>query len=329
MNSTMKKYIAALLALLMILTLLTGCTDSSEPVIGGDSTILPGEEPEAGNQQQEEAEQEEGEQEEEEPDVEEEPPTEEEPTAPELIGLEKAKKIALQDAGFSEKQAKFTVTKLEKPKNQKYYNISFTADETSYCYHIDPYSGQILYSAFPYKERPVDYGGIITPAVPMPIKTSQVISLAHQAHGISEKNTVFYILETIPREYSKEEWYKEFFYRTTLYQGKQEYTCLIDPYHNGTVLEKGVEDKIYNPDERGFISPGDAKKTALLYLKEFHTHDKNINFQNAVFHDIYLMNRKQEYYYFVRYDKNGLRYTAQINAMTGKCNSAHSEKIKK
>ena len=67
------------------------------------------------------------------------------PTAPEMIGLEKAKKIALQDAGLSASEVVFSKARLEKDDGEYFYEIEFfIRGEREYEYEIDPFTGRIL-----------------------------------------------------------------------------------------------------------------------------------------------------------------------------------------
>ena len=68
------------------------------------------------------------------------------PLAPEFIGLEKAKQIALEDAGLDEATQKIVFTREELSRNQgkPYYILEFYTDKCAYSYKVDAVSGDIL-----------------------------------------------------------------------------------------------------------------------------------------------------------------------------------------
>lgn len=68
------------------------------------------------------------------------------PPAPEFIGLEKAKQIALEDAGLDEATQKIVFTREELSRNQgkPCYILEFYTDKCAYSYKVDAVSGDIL-----------------------------------------------------------------------------------------------------------------------------------------------------------------------------------------
>ena len=68
------------------------------------------------------------------------------PLAPEFIGLEKAKQIALEDAGLDEATQKIVFTREELSRNQgkPCYILEFYTAEKQYSYKVDAVSGEIL-----------------------------------------------------------------------------------------------------------------------------------------------------------------------------------------
>ena len=68
------------------------------------------------------------------------------PLAPEFIGLEKAKQIALEDAGLDEATQKIVFTREELSRNQgkPYYILEFYTDKCAYSYKVDAVFGDIL-----------------------------------------------------------------------------------------------------------------------------------------------------------------------------------------
>ena len=68
------------------------------------------------------------------------------PPAPEFIGLEKAKQIALEDTGLDETAQKIVFTREELSRNQgkPCYILEFYTDKCAYSYKIDAVSGEII-----------------------------------------------------------------------------------------------------------------------------------------------------------------------------------------
>ena len=68
------------------------------------------------------------------------------PLAPEFIGLEKAKQIALEDAGLDETAQKIVFTREELSRNQgkPCYILEFYTDKCAYSYKVDAVSGDII-----------------------------------------------------------------------------------------------------------------------------------------------------------------------------------------
>ena len=68
------------------------------------------------------------------------------PLAPEFIGLEKAKQIALEDAGLDEAAQKIVFTREELSRNsgKPCYILEFYTDKCAYSYKVDAVSGEII-----------------------------------------------------------------------------------------------------------------------------------------------------------------------------------------
>ncbi|WP_373214597.1 PepSY domain-containing protein [Ruminococcus sp. 5_1_39BFAA] len=61
-----------------------------------------------------------------------------------LIGLEKAKEIALSDAGLDAAKVSFSKIKFEKGNHEVVYEVEFYQDRDEFEYTIDAYSGEVL-----------------------------------------------------------------------------------------------------------------------------------------------------------------------------------------
>ena len=77
------------------------------------------------------------------------------PLAPEFIGLEKAKQIALEDAGLDEATQKIVFTREELSRNQgkPCYILEFNTDRCAYSYKVDAVSGDILEKNIEWRSR--------------------------------------------------------------------------------------------------------------------------------------------------------------------------------
>ena len=77
------------------------------------------------------------------------------PLAPEFIGLEKAKQIALEDAGLDEATQKIVFTREELNRNsgKPCYILEFYTDKCAYSYKVDAVSGDILEKNIEWRSR--------------------------------------------------------------------------------------------------------------------------------------------------------------------------------
>ena len=77
------------------------------------------------------------------------------PPAPEFIGLEKAKQIALEDAGLDEATQKIVFTREELSRNsgKPCYILEFYTDKCAYSYKVDAVSGGILEKNIEWRSR--------------------------------------------------------------------------------------------------------------------------------------------------------------------------------
>ena len=77
------------------------------------------------------------------------------PLAPEFIDLEKAKQIALEDAGLDEATQKIVFTREELSRNQgkPCYILEFYTDRCAYSYEVDAVSGDILEKNIEWRSR--------------------------------------------------------------------------------------------------------------------------------------------------------------------------------
>ena len=93
------------------------------------------------------------------------------PPAPEFIGLEKAKQIALEDAGLDEATQKIVFTREELSRNQgkPCYILEFYTDRCAYSYKVDAVSGDILEKNIEWRSRQESEPVSETVKAPIPI----------------------------------------------------------------------------------------------------------------------------------------------------------------
>ena len=93
------------------------------------------------------------------------------PLAPEFIGLEKAKQIALEDAGLDEATQKIVFTREELSRNQgkPCYILEFYTDKCAYSYKVDAVSGDILEKNIEWRSRQESEPVSETVKAPIPI----------------------------------------------------------------------------------------------------------------------------------------------------------------
>ena len=93
------------------------------------------------------------------------------PLAPEFIGLEKAKQIALEDAGLDEATQKIVFTREELSRNQgkPCYILEFYTDRCAYSYKVDAVSGDILEKNIEWRSRQESEPVSETVKAPIPI----------------------------------------------------------------------------------------------------------------------------------------------------------------
>lgn len=107
------------------------------------------------------------------------------------ISLEKAKEIALSDAGFKEKQVTFVKAKLDYDDGKKIYEIEFYKGNQEYDYEIDAATGKILaidYDAEDYTPKKEESKNAVT------LEEAKEIALKHAAQkydNIKTKDATF------------------------------------------------------------------------------------------------------------------------------------------
>ena len=156
-----------------------------------------------------------------------------EPTSPapaaEAIGIERAKLIALRDAGLTD--AKFTKAEEDTEDGKPVYELQFRTDKGEYDYEIDAFTGAILSQSF----EPVKELQTVTPSTAY-ISLEEAKTIALQRAGLTADKATFSMAK-LEKEDGRQVYEIEF------YAGAKEYECTIDAV-NGSILDyetEGVE----------------------------------------------------------------------------------------
>ena len=199
-----------------------------------------------------------------------------------LISLEKAKSIALKDAGLVENAEKIVFTKEELIRNQDkpYYLLEFYTGKYQYHYEIDAKTGEIIYGR-------------------RYILLADAKKIAVDDAGCTEK-------VTFTEEELVDGGIKTPYYRLVFIYRKTQWTYRINAV-SGDILEK----KSKNTDEPDYISLEEAKKIALKDA-ELDKYAQKIVFTKAEF------NRYQgKQCYLLEFYTGKNQYYYQIDAKTG------------
>ena len=199
-----------------------------------------------------------------------------------LISLEKAKSIALKDAGLVENAEKIVFTKEELIRNQDkpYYLLEFYTGKYQYHYEIDAKTGEIIYGR-------------------RYILLADAKKIAVDDAGCTEKVTFI-------EEELVDGGIKTPYYRLVFTYRKTQWTYRINAV-SGDILEK----KSKNTDEPDYISLEEAKKIALKDA-ELDKYAQKIVFTKAEF------NRYQgKQCYLLEFYTGKNQYYYQIDAKTG------------
>ncbi len=199
-----------------------------------------------------------------------------------LISLEKAKSIALNDAGLVENAEKIVFTKEELIRNQgkPYYLLEFYTGKYQYHYEIDAKTGDIIYGR-------------------RYILLADAKRIAVDDAGCTER-------VTFTEEELVDGGIKTPYYRLVFTDRKTQWTYRINAV-SGAILEK----KSKNTDEPDYISLEEAKKIALKDA-ELDKYAQKIVFTKAEF------NRYQgKQCYLLEFYTGKNQYYYQIDAKTG------------
>jgi uncharacterized membrane protein YkoI len=146
------------------------------------------------------------------------------------IGVDKAKEIALSDAGVSESAAVFTKERLDRDDGRVVYELKFSGGDTRYDYEIDAVSGDIR-----------DFGRktTVTAQAAASVDASQYIGEARAKEiALSDAGLAESDVRKIKAKLDREDGRKV--YEVEFKCGQTEYEYEIDPV-SGAILKSDIE----------------------------------------------------------------------------------------
>ena len=166
------------------------------------------------------------------------------------IGVERAKEIALKDAGLSASQVSFVRAGLDWDNGRMEYEVEFWKDNVEYDYEIDAYTGTILHS-----DRDIEGYSIPTQSsADIGADRAKEIALDHA--GVSASKATF-VRAHLDYEDGRRVYDVEF------YSGSKEYDYEIDAA-TGDILSYDFDAESYTPssgnDSGSYISQSRAKQ---------------------------------------------------------------------
>ena len=171
------------------------------------------------------------------------------------IGVERAKEIALKDAGLSASQVSFVRAGLDWDNGRMEYEVEFWKDNVEYDYEIDAYTGTILHS-----DRDIEGYSIPTQSsADIGADRAKEIALDHA--GVSASKATF-VRAHLDYEDGRRVYDVEF------YSGSKEYDYEIDAY-TGDVLSYDYDAEaslIGNTGSGKEITAAEAKSLALAQV---------------------------------------------------------------
>ena len=171
------------------------------------------------------------------------------------IGVERAKEIALKDAGLSASQVSFVRAGLDWDNGRMEYEVEFWKDNVEYDYEIDAYTGTILHS-----DRDIE-GYSIPAQSSADIGADRAKEIALDHAGVSASKATF-VRAHLDYEDGRRVYDVEF------YSGSKEYDYEIDAY-TGDVLSYDYDAEaslIGNTGSGKEITAAEAKSLALAQV---------------------------------------------------------------
>ncbi len=206
------------------------------------------------------------------------------------IGVEAARKLALEDAGLQSREVRFEATTLAHHGDMDYYPIRFTTDSGSYRYDIEALTGTVIERSAPNGEQPAPPEK--SPAPSDGITQEQAKALALEHAGYTEDEVTFVKCgldwDNGVKTYDVEFYTKEFL----------EFDYEIDP-ETGAVLDWDKDAEYYSPPEPkpeapSTISADQAKAIAIAQvpgaslsdIREFETDydDGRLEYEGKIYY---------------------------------------------
>lgn len=240
------------------------------------------------------------------------------------IGIEEAKQLALQEAGFSESEVKFTEADLSSRNGTDYYEVDFTAAGEDYEYEIDALTGVIIDADVPLIETADrkadttagsnDSGNAgSNQSGNTKMLTEEEAKAKALAHAGLTNDQVTFVKSTQDYEDGRQ------IYEVEFYSGdNKEYDYEIDAY-TGEVISFDYDAESYTPSSGGtMITVEAARKLALAQVP-------GASEQNMVEFEVDYDDGHTEYEGKIIY--NGMEYEFEIDAYSGTFRSWETEPV--
>lgn len=192
------------------------------------------------------------------------------------ISLDKAKKIALDNAGITSSKAKFTKAKLEKDDGKYEYDIEFTSGNKSYDYTLDAYSGKILEKEIETLKKVSTASTTVSNSQTKYISLDEAKKIALDNAGIDSSKAKF-----TKAKLEKDD--GDYEYDIEFISGNKSYDYTLDAY-SGKVLEKEVETlKKSSIGTTADLSSQNGSKISLTEAKNIAISDAKVKSSNVKF----------------------------------------------
>ena len=223
-------------------------------------------------------------------------------TDSELIGVERAKEIALADSGCTQGSVTFTKAELDNDDEKPHYEIDFHTDKNNYEYDIDAFSGKILDKEVEKTESKPSPNPSATPAPDAEtyIGKAKARSIALKDANVSEKDATFTKTE-LDRDDGRVVYDVEF------YTSDAEYEYEIDAV-TGKITDRSVEKNAHN-DSGELLGIDEAKRIAIEYA--------GLKASDVTFVKAKLESEHGRVVYELEFYASGIEYEIEIDAVTG------------
>lgn len=239
------------------------------------------------------------------------------------IGVEKAKAIALRDAGLKAKNVGFVRAALDTDDGKKIYDVEFYSNGKEYDYEIDAATGKIL-------EKDTDIENYVAKANNTNTKSAssakgsigseKAKAIALKDAGLKASNVAFVKVQ-LDYDDGRQ------IYDVEFYSNGREYDYEIDAV-SGKILEKDSDIENYTIPQKQASSQTSAKNNGSIGVekaKSIALKHAGISASNAQFIKAELDHDDGRKVYEVEFLSNGKEYNYDIDAASGKVLSFESE----